>query len=55
LHSDLNLFHFVAPYSFITREELEQALKEKGLYNNEEIKDVIADADADNVSIELNW
>jgi len=43
------------PCSFITREELEQALKEKGLYNVEEIKDVIADADADNVSVELNW
>ncbi|ONK55374.1 uncharacterized protein A4U43_UnF4100 [Asparagus officinalis] len=33
---------------FITREELEQALKEKGLYNGKEIKDIIDDADADN-------
>ncbi|KAK3119676.1 hypothetical protein QOZ80_9AG0673660 [Eleusine coracana subsp. coracana] len=33
---------------YITKEELEQALKEQGLYDAEEIKDVISDADANN-------
>ncbi|XP_065011873.1 calcium-dependent protein kinase 2-like [Musa acuminata AAA Group] len=33
---------------YITREELEQALKEKGMYDGQEIKDIIAEADADN-------
>ncbi|WOL01843.1 calcium-dependent protein kinase 2-like isoform X1 [Canna indica] len=32
----------------ITREELEQALKEKGMYDGQEIKDIIAEADSDN-------
>lgn len=36
--------------SYITREELEQALKEKGMYNEAEIKGVIDEADVDNVS-----
>jgi hypothetical protein len=39
-------------HSYITKEELEQALKEQGLYNAEELKDVISDADSDNVRIE---
>ncbi|RWW23343.1 hypothetical protein GW17_00012416 [Ensete ventricosum] len=34
----------------ITMEELEQALKEKGLYDEKEIKDIISEADVDNVS-----
>ncbi|KAL6870986.1 hypothetical protein ACP4OV_014834 [Aristida adscensionis] len=33
---------------YITKEELEQALKEKGLYDAKEIKDVISEADSDN-------
>ncbi|KQJ89539.1 calcium-dependent protein kinase 25 [Brachypodium distachyon] len=33
---------------FITRDELEQALKEKGLYDAQEIKEVISEADTDN-------
>nr|XP_018682256.1 PREDICTED: calcium-dependent protein kinase 2-like isoform X3 [Musa acuminata subsp. malaccensis] len=33
---------------YITKEELEQALKEKGLYDGKEIKDIIAEADVDN-------
>ncbi|CAD6268826.1 unnamed protein product [Miscanthus lutarioriparius] len=33
---------------YITREELEQALKEQGLYDAEKIKEVISDADSDN-------
>ncbi|ONK78533.1 uncharacterized protein A4U43_C02F19830 [Asparagus officinalis] len=33
---------------FITIEELEQALKEKGLYDGGNIKDIISDADSDN-------
>ncbi|WOL06780.1 hypothetical protein Cni_G15514 [Canna indica] len=33
---------------FITKEELEQALKEKGMYDGQEIKDIISEADADN-------
>ncbi|KAL6652769.1 hypothetical protein ACP70R_011694 [Stipagrostis hirtigluma subsp. patula] len=32
----------------ITKEELEQALKEQGLYDAEKIKEVISDADSDN-------
>lgn len=35
---------------YITKEELEQALKAQGLYDGREIKDIISDADADNVS-----
>lgn len=34
---------------YITREELEQALKDQGLYDAEKIKEVISDADSDNV------
>jgi hypothetical protein len=34
---------------YITKEELEQALKEQGLYDAEKIKEVISDADSDNV------
>jgi len=34
---------------YITREELEQALKEQGLYDADKIKEVISDADSDNV------
>ncbi|XP_078152000.1 calcium-dependent protein kinase 2-like isoform X2 [Carex rostrata] len=33
---------------YITKEELEQALKEKGLYNGQEIKEIISEADSDN-------
>ncbi|OAY67767.1 Calcium-dependent protein kinase 17 [Ananas comosus] len=33
---------------YITKEELEQALKEKGLYDGQEIKEIISEADADN-------
>ncbi|CAL9057770.1 calcium-dependent protein kinase 2-like [Musa acuminata AAA Group] len=33
---------------YITREELEQALKEKGLYDEKEIKNIISEADVDN-------
>ncbi|XP_072954861.1 calcium-dependent protein kinase 2 isoform X2 [Typha angustifolia] len=33
---------------YITKEELEQALKEKGMYDGREIKDIISEADADN-------
>nr|CAB3488999.1 unnamed protein product [Digitaria exilis] len=33
---------------YITREELEQALKEQGCYDAEKIKEVISDADSDN-------
>lgn len=36
-------------FSYITKEELEQALKEKGMCDGEEIKDIISEADADNV------
>jgi hypothetical protein len=36
-------------HRYITKEELEQALKEQGLYDAEELKDVISDADSDNV------
>ena len=42
------LFHKSCRY--ITKDELEQALKEKGLYDAKEIKDIISDADTDNVS-----
>jgi len=34
---------------YITREELEQALKEQGLYDADKIKEAISDADSDNV------
>jgi len=34
---------------YITREELEQALKEQGLYDADKNKEVISDADSDNV------
>lgn len=37
-------------FRYITMEELEQALKEKGLYDEKEIKDIISEADVDNVS-----
>ncbi|XP_031491245.1 calcium-dependent protein kinase 17-like [Nymphaea colorata] len=33
---------------YITREELEQALKEFGIHNGQDIKDIIAEVDADN-------
>uniref|UniRef100_A0ACD6A1B2 Uncharacterized protein n=1 Tax=Avena sativa TaxID=4498 RepID=A0ACD6A1B2_AVESA len=33
---------------YITKDELEQALKEKGLYDAKEIKDIICEADTDN-------
>ncbi|CAN6380466.1 unnamed protein product [Urochloa humidicola] len=33
---------------YITKEELEQALKEQGLYDADKIKEVISDADSDN-------
>ncbi|EAY79844.1 hypothetical protein OsI_35004 [Oryza sativa Indica Group] len=36
---------------YITKEELEQALKEQGLYDANEIKDVITDADSNNVGL----
>jgi len=36
-------------HRYITREELEQALKEQGLYDADKIKEVISDADSDNV------
>jgi hypothetical protein len=41
------LFHKCC--SYITKDELEQALKEKGLYDAKEIKDIISEADTDNV------
>jgi hypothetical protein len=41
------LFHKYCRY--ITKDELEQALKEKGLYDAKDIKEVISDADTDNV------
>jgi len=34
---------------YITREELEQALKEQGLYDADKIKEAISDADSYNV------
>jgi hypothetical protein len=34
----------------ISKEELEQALKEKGLLDGRDIKDIISEVDADNVS-----
>ena len=33
---------------YITRDELEQALKEKGMYDAKEIKEIISEADTDN-------
>ncbi|KAJ0977969.1 hypothetical protein J5N97_013443 [Dioscorea zingiberensis] len=33
---------------YITKEELEQTLKEQGMYDGQEIKEIISDADADN-------
>ncbi|RRT83703.1 hypothetical protein B296_00016925 [Ensete ventricosum] len=44
----LSVFFKEGPVVYITREELEQALKEKGMYDGQEIKDIIAEADADN-------
>lgn len=41
---------FMFFFSFITKEELEQALKEQGLYDGNETRDIISEADADNVS-----
>lgn len=41
---------YVCYLRYITREELEQTLKEKGMFNEEEIKGVIDEADVDNVS-----
>ncbi|TVT99461.1 hypothetical protein EJB05_55130, partial [Eragrostis curvula] len=40
--------HLYTAFQYITKEELEQALKEQGLYDAEEIKDVISDADSNN-------
>lgn len=41
--------------SHITREELEQALIEKGMYDETEIKGIIDDVDVDNVSRKSSW
>jgi hypothetical protein len=41
------------PHRYITKEELEHALKEQGLYDADKIKEVIADADSDNVRNKL--
>ena len=38
---------------YITTEELEQALREKGLLDGREMKDIISEVDADNVSLLL--
>lgn len=35
---------------YITMEELEQALREKGLLDGRDIKDIVAEVDADNVT-----
>jgi calcium-dependent protein kinase len=35
---------------YITMEELEQALREKGLLDGRDIKEIVAEVDADNVS-----
>jgi 5,10-methylenetetrahydrofolate reductase len=45
--TDIIVLHLSCRY--ITKEELEQALKEQGLYDAEKIKEVISDADSDNV------
>jgi hypothetical protein len=37
----------------ISKEELEQALKEKGLLDGRDIKEIISEVDADNVSHRL--
>lgn len=38
---------------YITREELEQALREFGMNDGEDIKEIIDEVDADNVSIKV--
>ncbi|KAG6520315.1 hypothetical protein ZIOFF_017363 [Zingiber officinale] len=40
--------HLYTAFHYITKEELEQALKEKDLYDGEEIKEIISEADVDN-------
>ena len=46
VHACCNLNH-----RYITTEELEQALREKGLLDGREMKDIISEVDADNVSL----
>lgn len=38
-------------FRYITNEELEQALHEYGLLDGKELKEILAEVDADNVSI----
>lgn len=42
-----------SPIRYITTEELEQALKEFGMQDGRDIKDIISEVDADNVSKRL--
>jgi len=42
--------HPCLPRRYITMEELEQALREKGLLDGRDIKDIVAEVDADNVT-----
>ena len=39
---------------YITTEELEQALREFGMHDGRDIKEIISEVDADNVSTKLN-
>lgn len=41
------------PIRYITTEELEQALKEFGMHDGRDMKDIISEVDADNVSKRL--
>jgi hypothetical protein len=43
------MFNSYISCRYITKEELEQALQEQKLYDAEEFKEVISEADADNV------
>jgi calcium-dependent protein kinase len=40
---------------YITTEELEQALREFGMRDGRDIKEIISEVDADNVSTKLNF
>jgi Ca2+-binding EF-hand superfamily protein len=39
------------PHSFITRDELETAMKEHGMGDEETIREIISEVDTDNVSL----
>ena len=40
---------------YITTEELEQALLDFGMHDGRDIKEIISEVDADNVSAEVNF